>query len=58
VLRHLETIRKLAPELAPLYLAMVHAQIPLARRLGDAPADAFDEMEQSLAHVDPAAHQH
>jgi predicted short-subunit dehydrogenase-like oxidoreductase (DUF2520 family) len=57
VLRHLETIQTLAPELAPLYLAMVSAQIPLARRLGDAPAEAFDLLEQSLAHVDPAAHQ-
>lgn len=58
VLRHLAVIRELAPGLTPLYLAVVRAQIPLARRLGDAPPGAFEQLEQSLAHVDPTAHQH
>ncbi len=46
--RHLETLGRLAPELAPLYVAMARAQLPLARALGDAPAEAFDALEARL----------
>lgn len=48
VQRHLETILTLEPGLAPLFLAMVRAQIPLARLLGDAPAEAFNQLERDL----------
>lgn len=43
--RHFQTISKLAPELEPLYLAVVEAQIPLAREVADAPAEAFDAID-------------
>jgi predicted short-subunit dehydrogenase-like oxidoreductase (DUF2520 family) len=46
--RHLETLARLAPHLAPLYVAMARAQLPLARALGDAPPAAFDELEARL----------
>lgn len=58
VQRHRAVIASLAPSLTALYEQIVRAQIPLARRLGDAPASAFDTMEQSLDHADPSAHQH
>lgn len=48
VKRHLETIQSLAPELTPLYAAMVRAQIPMAKRLGDASAESFDQIEAVL----------
>lgn len=43
--RHFQTIAKHAPEAIALYLAVVEAQIPLAREIGDAPDDAFDAIE-------------
>ncbi|HEU4409273.1 MAG TPA: DUF2520 domain-containing protein [Polyangiaceae bacterium] len=46
--RHLETLGRLAPHLAPLYRAMARAQLPLARALGDADAAAFDALEARL----------
>jgi predicted short-subunit dehydrogenase-like oxidoreductase (DUF2520 family) len=46
VRRHLEVIRSLRPELEGLYLALVVAQIPLARELRDAPASAFDAVQE------------
>ena len=58
VQKHRAVIASLAPSLTSLYEEVVRAQIPLARRLGDAPASAFDTMEQSLDHADPSAHQH
>lgn len=49
--RHFETIKKLAPELEPLYLAIVAAQIPLAREVADAPKEAFDAIEKVVAKL-------
>ena len=46
---HLATLERLAPELVPLYLAMAGAQLPLARALGDAPEQAFDEVARVLS---------
>jgi predicted short-subunit dehydrogenase-like oxidoreductase (DUF2520 family) len=45
VARHLEVITSRCPELVPLYRALALAQIPLARRVGDADAAAFDAIE-------------
>ena len=45
VKRHLEVIERRCPDLAPLYRALVLAQIPLARKLGDAPPAALDAVE-------------
>ncbi|MCU0658213.1 MAG: DUF2520 domain-containing protein [Polyangiaceae bacterium] len=58
VMKHLATLRAVAPALVPLYLATVKAQIPLARDVGDAPAEVYDQLERELVHVDPASHQH
>lgn len=49
--RHFQTIEKLAPEIVPLYLAVVEAQIPLAREIGDAPAEAFDAIEDVVRRL-------
>jgi predicted short-subunit dehydrogenase-like oxidoreductase (DUF2520 family) len=43
--RHVETLRRLAPDLLPLYQAASTIQLPLARALGEAPAEAFDAIE-------------
>ena len=40
--RHLGVIESRAPELVPLYRALVAAQVPLARTLGEGEAAAFD----------------
>jgi predicted short-subunit dehydrogenase-like oxidoreductase (DUF2520 family) len=48
VKKHLETLKLKAPELVPLYVATAEAQLPLARALGDAPADAFDAVAAAL----------
>jgi predicted short-subunit dehydrogenase-like oxidoreductase (DUF2520 family) len=40
--KHLATLRTKLPSAVPLYLAAAEAQLPLARALGDAPAEAFD----------------
>jgi predicted short-subunit dehydrogenase-like oxidoreductase (DUF2520 family) len=48
VAAHLAAIERLAPALLPLYDGIVRAQLPLARALGDAPADAFDAIERGL----------
>jgi predicted short-subunit dehydrogenase-like oxidoreductase (DUF2520 family) len=47
--RHLEVIRTRALELAPLYLELVRAQLPMARAIGDAAPAAFDAIERVLA---------
>lgn len=49
--RHFQTIAKLAPELEPLYLAIVRAQIPLAREVADAPDEAFDAIEEVVGKL-------
>jgi predicted short-subunit dehydrogenase-like oxidoreductase (DUF2520 family) len=46
VRRHLQVIRSRRPELEALYLALVRAQIPLARELRDAPSAAFDAVAE------------
>jgi predicted short-subunit dehydrogenase-like oxidoreductase (DUF2520 family) len=40
--RHLQVIESRAPELVALYRALVKAQVPLARALGEGEATAFD----------------
>jgi predicted short-subunit dehydrogenase-like oxidoreductase (DUF2520 family) len=49
VARHLEVIADRAPELIPLYRALVAAQIPLARQIGDAESSVFDAIERLVA---------
>ena len=48
VSKHLATLKAKAPELIPLYVACAEAQLPLARALGDAPAEAYDAVERAL----------
>jgi predicted short-subunit dehydrogenase-like oxidoreductase (DUF2520 family) len=48
VARHLETLRRLAPPLVPLYVAAGVTQLPLARALAEAPPEAFDAIEGVL----------
>jgi predicted short-subunit dehydrogenase-like oxidoreductase (DUF2520 family) len=45
VARHLDVIRTRAPDLVPLYRALVLAQLPLARKIGDGQARGFDAIE-------------
>ncbi|HKQ69416.1 MAG TPA: Rossmann-like and DUF2520 domain-containing protein [Polyangiaceae bacterium] len=45
VARHLDVIAERAPELLPLYRALVAAQVPLARAIGEAAAASFDAIE-------------
>jgi predicted short-subunit dehydrogenase-like oxidoreductase (DUF2520 family) len=46
--KHLETLRRLSPELVSLYVAAGWTQLPLARALGDAPAEGFDAIAEVL----------
>jgi predicted short-subunit dehydrogenase-like oxidoreductase (DUF2520 family) len=46
--RHIETIARLAPDLVPLHVAATRTQLPLARALGEAPAESFDAIEERL----------
>jgi len=46
--KHLATLRAKAPNLIPIYVACAVAQLPLARALGDAPAESFDAVERAL----------
>jgi predicted short-subunit dehydrogenase-like oxidoreductase (DUF2520 family) len=46
--RHLATLERLAPHLVPVYVAATRLQIPLARALGEAPAESFDAIESAL----------
>lgn len=48
VARHLETLRRLAPHLVPLYTAAGATQLPLARTLAEAPPAAFDAIARIL----------
>ncbi len=48
VARHLETLRRLAPDLVAFYLAASATQLPLARALGEAPEGAFDDIRDLL----------
>jgi predicted short-subunit dehydrogenase-like oxidoreductase (DUF2520 family) len=49
VAKHLDTLRRVAPELVPFYIAAARVQVPLARALGDAPPDAFDAITLLLS---------
>jgi predicted short-subunit dehydrogenase-like oxidoreductase (DUF2520 family) len=54
--KHLETLRRLAPELVAFYVAAGWTQLPLARALGDAPAGGFDAIAEVLrAGSDPGS---
>jgi predicted short-subunit dehydrogenase-like oxidoreductase (DUF2520 family) len=46
VRRHLEVIADRTPRLIPLYRALVSAQVPLAREIGDAECSVFDAIER------------
>ena len=46
VKRHLEVIADRTPDLVPLYRALVAAQVPLARQIGDAEPSVFDAIEK------------
>lgn len=52
--RQVGLLRERLPEAVPLFVASVWAQIPLARAIGDAPRQSFDEMEQTLRRVERA----
>jgi hypothetical protein len=40
------------PSALPLYLGSAWAQLPLARAIGDAPAESFDALAKVLARAD------
>lgn len=48
VAKHLATIGRLAPHLSAFYAAAAVAQLPLARSLGEAPAENFDAIARTL----------
>jgi predicted short-subunit dehydrogenase-like oxidoreductase (DUF2520 family) len=47
--RHVATLSEKLPAAIPLYLAAAHAQLPLARALGDAPPESFANVARILA---------
>jgi len=49
--KHIETLGKLAPALVPFYVAAARTQVPLARAIGDAPAESFDAIEAKLDEI-------
>jgi predicted short-subunit dehydrogenase-like oxidoreductase (DUF2520 family) len=53
VARHLEVIADRAPSLIPLYRALVAAQVPLARQIGDAESSVFDAIEKLATAKQP-----
>jgi len=48
VTKHLDTLRRIAPDLVPFYIAAARVQLPLARALADAPAQSFDAIDAAL----------
>lgn len=48
VKRALEMMTRAAPHLVPMYVAASKLQVPLAREIGDAPAENFDAIEKVL----------
>ena len=46
--KHLATLLAKLPEAVPLYRAAAEAQLPLARAIGDAPAESFDAIARAL----------
>ncbi|MFT3766119.1 MAG: DUF2520 domain-containing protein [Minicystis sp.] len=53
--RHIDTLGKLVPSLVPFFIAAARTQLPLARALGDAPAESFDAIEKRLDEAERAA---
>ena len=51
--RHRDVIAGRTPHLTTLYRALVAAQIPLARQIGDAESSAFDALERLIAAPPP-----
>jgi predicted short-subunit dehydrogenase-like oxidoreductase (DUF2520 family) len=49
--KHLEVLRAKLPSALPLYLASAAAQLPLARALGDARPEAFDDVLRAIAQA-------
>jgi len=52
VRKHLATLRAKLPDAVVLYLAAARAQLPLARAIGDAPPEAFDEVGDAIEAAD------
>lgn len=52
--RHLAVLERAAPQLVPLYTAVVQAQLPLARELGEAPAPRLREIDSRLRAPRPS----
>jgi predicted short-subunit dehydrogenase-like oxidoreductase (DUF2520 family) len=46
--KHIATVTRAAPSVAPLYVAAARLQVPLARALGEAPVASFDAMDELL----------
>jgi predicted short-subunit dehydrogenase-like oxidoreductase (DUF2520 family) len=46
--RQIGLLRERLPSAVPLFVASAWAQLPLARAIGDAPADAFDALAEVL----------
>jgi predicted short-subunit dehydrogenase-like oxidoreductase (DUF2520 family) len=51
--RHYGLLRERLPSALPLYLASVRAQLPLARKIDEAPASGFDAIEAFVARAQP-----
>jgi predicted short-subunit dehydrogenase-like oxidoreductase (DUF2520 family) len=49
VAKHLGLLRDRLPSAVPLFVAAARAQLPLARALGEASAEGFDRIEETLA---------
>ena len=49
--RQLELLRARLPAALPLFIASAWAQLPLARAIGDAPKQSFDQLELVLARA-------
>jgi predicted short-subunit dehydrogenase-like oxidoreductase (DUF2520 family) len=49
IAKQINVLREKLPTAVPLFVASGEAQLPLARRLGDAPPRAFDEVSKVLA---------
>jgi predicted short-subunit dehydrogenase-like oxidoreductase (DUF2520 family) len=49
VAKHLALLEERLPDAVPLFIAAGLAQIPLARALGEAPAEGFDAIEKTLS---------
>jgi predicted short-subunit dehydrogenase-like oxidoreductase (DUF2520 family) len=46
---HIAALRRKHPRALPLFLAIAHAQLPLARAIGDAPEATFRAIQRALA---------